>query len=76
MSTKLEKAARVFAKAWAEWHEHDCSTFDPELIDAGHGIVEALGLEMVQVTGGKQKLVKVLRKKATNLKPRSRHNAA
>lgn len=44
----LHDAAMAFADAWAKWHDHDCSILDVELVDAGHGIVEALGLEMIE----------------------------
>lgn len=54
----IKKAAMAFAKAWAAWHEHGGVMLDPELVDAGHGIVEALGLEMVETPRGKQKLVR------------------
>lgn len=58
MDKEIKKAAMAFAKAWAAWHEHGGVTLDPELVDAGHGIVEALGLEMVETSKGKQKLVR------------------
>lgn len=58
MDKEIKKAAMAFAKAWAKWHEHDSMIPDPGLIDAGHGILEALDLEMVEVKGGKQKLVR------------------
>lgn len=58
MDKEIKKAAMAFAKAWAAWHEHGGIMLDPELVDAGHGIVEALGLEMVETPRGKQKLVR------------------
>ena len=56
----LEKAARTFAREWANWHEDGSDIFPhPELVDAGHGILEALGLSMVETKTGKQRLKKV-----------------
>lgn len=55
---KLHDAAMTFAKAWAGWHSHGSMIPDPELVDAGHGILEALGLEMVGKQGYEQKLVR------------------
>lgn len=43
---KLRKAAIKFAKAWASWHNHDGIMLDDELIDASHGILEAIDLEL------------------------------
>lgn len=55
----LEKAAREFAKAWCEWHGHSDLMLDESLIDAGHGIVKALGLMMNEnPETGKYKLVR------------------
>lgn len=57
-AAKLKKAAMTFARAWAAWHEHGSVVLDSDLVDAGHGIIEALNLEMVETPRGKQKLVK------------------
>lgn len=57
---KLREASMAFAKAWAAWHENSQSWLDGEVIDAGHGIVASLGLEMVEGKKGKQKLVPVV----------------
>lgn len=55
----LEKAAKTFAREWARWHENSDQLWHHELIDAGHGILEALGLEMVETKTGSQQLRKV-----------------
>lgn len=44
----LNAAAHTFARAWANWHEHSDINLDDEAITAGHDIVTALGLEMVE----------------------------
>ncbi len=55
----VEQAAKTFAREWARWHENIDFIPHPELVDAGHGILEALGLEMVETKKGKQQLRKV-----------------
>lgn len=52
----LEAAARVFAEAWAAWHDHSGLMLDDDLITASNGILAALGLEMDEGDDGKHKL--------------------
>lgn len=49
---KLRKAAIEFATAWAAWHNHGEAMPDEELIDASHGILEAMGFELVENSKG------------------------
>lgn len=56
-NARIKEAAQKFARAWVKWHDHSCSILDVDLVDAGHGIVEALGFEMVERPDGKHKLV-------------------
>lgn len=53
---KLQKAAMKFARAWAKWHENSHCWLDEDVIDAGHGILQAMGLEMVETDKGKMRL--------------------
>ena len=52
----IEKAAREFARAWASWHDHSGLMLDDDLSTASNGILEALGLELVEGEDGKHTL--------------------
>lgn len=54
----LQKAAMAFAEAWASWHNHTDPMPDLGVIEAASGLLEALGVDMVDGEDGLVKLVR------------------
>lgn len=57
-SAQVHSAALVFAKAWAAWHNTSEVMPSHDVIESASGILEALGVDMIEGRTGKYRIVR------------------